>query len=108
MLQFPEGELPAEGFRCPECGEEMFHAEQVAAAQRMAERLGLYGPQVRSSRAAIKLGNSTAMTFDQEMARRAGIAPGTELEVGLMGDRIVVKARKPAKKPRARATRRRS
>lgn len=94
-MHFPLGELPVKGAKCPRCGEEVLTPEQVDMAQQTARRLGLFGPELRTHRAAIKLGSSTAMTFDQEMARRAGIAPGTELDVDLAGGRIVVSPRGP-------------
>lgn len=109
-MHFPLGDLPVKGAKCPSCGEEILLPEQVDQAQQTARRLGLLGPDLRTTRAAIKLGSSTAMTFDQELARKAGIEPGTQLEVGLLGGRVVVTPRgaAPADRAPARATRARS
>lgn len=98
-MHFPLGDLPVKGARCPSCGEEVLSPEQVDHAQQTARRLGLFGPDLRTTRAAIKLGSSTAMTFDHELARRAGIEPGTELEVDLMGGRIMIIPRPHAPAP---------
>lgn len=108
-VHFPLGDLPVKGAKCPDCGEEVLTPEQVDQAQETARRVGLFGADLRTTRTAIRLGNSTAMTFDQEIARRAGIAPGTELEVDLLGGRVVIHPRAPAPaKTKARGTRKKA
>lgn len=89
-MQFPLGPLPVKGAKCPECGEEVFIAGQVEQAQETARRLGLFGPELKSTRKAIELGSSTGMTFEREIAKRAGIRPGTELEIDFTGGRIII------------------
>lgn len=102
-MDFPLGKLPVQGYRCPRCGEEIFLGEAVAATQQLAKRLGLYGIEGRGRRTALKIGNSVGLTVDPSTAKALGIEPGTELELGIQGDALVIHVAPSTKKaPRKR------
>lgn len=82
-----------EGFRCPQCGEELFTGDQVEEGQRRAQKLGLFGPQRVSRRKLRQVGSSLSITLDRGILQKIlpGAKAGDELEVGLEGDRIVIR-----------------
>src|SRR5882672_3495267 len=80
-VHFPKDSLPVNGWKCPECGEEVLTGEQAARAQAAGRRLGLFGPEQARIRKALKIGSSVGLTLDPEQARELGITPGTRLEV---------------------------
>ncbi len=92
-LHFPAGKLPVKGWRCPACGEEDLAAEQVADAQQVARRLGLYGIEGPRRRKLQRSGTSTVVTLDPTLLAEAlgGAVAGDEVEVGRQGDAIVIR-----------------
>ncbi|MEA3198940.1 MAG: hypothetical protein QOE90_368 [Thermoplasmata archaeon] len=92
-MDYPRGKMPAEGMRCPVCGEEAFWAEQVHHARRLAERLGLYGPTRSSKRKLHRSGTSVVVSLDPTLLREAlgGAQPGDEVEVSQQGDAVVIR-----------------
>lgn len=93
-LAYPSGTLLAEGFRCPECGEEWFTGEQVDTNQRRATTLGLFGPDRVSRRKLRQVGSSLSVTLDAALLRELmpDVKAGDEVEIGREGKRIVIRA----------------
>lgn len=93
LCEFPLGELPAEGHRCPKCGEEVMSLHESERLQRQAKRLGLYGIVKARRRKLQRTGNSVTVSLDPELLRDVlkGAGPGTVVEVGRMGENIVVR-----------------
>jgi DNA-binding MarR family transcriptional regulator len=96
-VQFPRGALPVAGYRCPEDGEEMFDGEAVQRAQERARELGLFGAERVTRRKLRQVGSSLSVTLDPEVLEKIlpGAKPGDEVEVGLEGDKIVVRRVSP-------------
>lgn len=94
-VRFPLGTLPCRGYRCPTCGREDVLGSDAGDLQELARRLGLFGPERRSRRKLMRTGGSIAVTLDPELLRSVlGHArAGAVVEVGLEGERIVI--RKP-------------
>lgn len=94
VVNYPGGTLPVEGFRCPVCGEELFTGDQVAESQRRAEELGLFGPRRVSRRKLRQVGSSLSVTLDRDILRELlpDAKAGDEVEIGLEGDKIVIRA----------------
>jgi len=92
-LEYPGGTLPAEGYRCPRCGHELFDAEQVEQAQKRARELGLHGIERSSRRKLRQVGSSLSVTLDPELLRELfpHAKAGDEVEVGREGSRIVIR-----------------
>lgn len=95
-VRFPEGTLPAKGFRCPTCGEERLTATESERISTLGRKLGLYGVEQRRTRKLLKTGGSLAVTLDPEMLRDVlgEVRAGTSVEVGRQGDAIVIRRRK--------------
>lgn len=93
QLSYPGGVLPAEGFRCPVCGEEMFTGEQVETNQRRASALGFYGMERVSRRKLRQVGSSLSVTLDPAILRdlMPNAKAGDEVEVGREGKKIVIR-----------------
>ena len=94
QVTYPGGPLLVEGYRCPLCGEELFTGEQVELSQRRAEKLGLFGPRRVSRRKLRQVGSSLSVTLDRGILRELmpDAKAGDEVEVGLEGDKIVIRA----------------
>lgn len=92
-VHFPLGKLPALGWRCPACGEESFSAPTVAEAQATARKLGLFGIEHPRRRKLQRSGTSVVVTLDPTLLAEAlgGAVVGDEVEVGRLGDAIVVR-----------------
>jgi hypothetical protein len=97
-MHFPQGKLPASGWRCAACGEESLSAPAMAELQDTARRLGLYGPESERRRRLQRSGTSTVVTLDPAFLADAlgGAGPGDEVLVARQGDAIVIR-RAPAK-----------
>ena len=93
-IRYPGGPLPLEGYRCPQCGEELFTGDQVLVGERRAAALGLYGPRRVSRRKLRQVGSSLSVTLDRGLLRELmpDAKPGDEVEIGLEGDKIVIRA----------------
>lgn len=91
-VHFPEGELPAKGFRCPVCSSDL--VLDLPALQQLARRLGLYGVEHASRRKLQRTGTSITVTLDPDLLREVvpGARPGTVVTVGRQGDAIVIRA----------------
>lgn len=90
-LQLPVGSLPVKGMRCPVCGEEMISARDLADARAEAERLGLMGPRQTMRRKVTRNGTSTSVNLPPEMLSHIGAKAGSEVDVSLVGDSIVIR-----------------
>lgn len=92
-VMYPRGSLPAEGYRCPVCGEELFTLTQLEASQRRARALGLFGPERVSRRKLRQVGTSLSVTLDKGLLRELmpDAKAGDEVEVGLEGGKIVIR-----------------
>lgn len=90
QVHFPGGPLPVRGFKCPECGTEMIRAEDSVHARREAERLGLFGVRAATRRKVVRNGTSASVNLSPEMLATLGADVGDEVEVGILGDRIVI------------------
>jgi predicted RNA-binding Zn-ribbon protein involved in translation (DUF1610 family) len=93
-IAFPLGKLPATGFRCPKCGEEILRGRTLEAAQQLARKLGLYGPQNVKERKALQIGRSVGVTLDRAHLEALGIHAGDVLEIGVAGDHLEVRVSK--------------
>lgn len=91
-VHFPEGDLPAKGFRCPICGSE--RVLNLPAIQQLARKLGLYGIENVSKRKLQRTGTSITVTLDPGLLREVvpNARPGTTVAVGRQGDSIVIRA----------------
>lgn len=91
-VHFPEGDLPARGFRCPICASERLL--NLPALQQLARKIGLYGVEHASTRTLQRTGSSITVTLDPELLREIvpNAKPGTKVTVGLQGDGIVIRA----------------
>lgn len=93
-LRYPVGIVPVKGFRCPVCGEEEMPLAEVGRAQRLAAELGLYGIEHARERRLQRTGNSVTVSLDPFLLKEVlgGAGPGTVVQVGKQGDRIVITA----------------
>lgn len=93
QMHFPRGRLPASGMRCAVCGEESLWAEQVDDVQKTARRLGLFGPERSDVRRLHRSGTSIVVSLDPALLAEAlgGAKAGDEVEVGRLGDAIVIR-----------------
>lgn len=93
-LHFPNGQMPARGFRCSTCGHERLSGSEFERLEKMARELGLYGIEESRERKLLKVGNSLVVTIDPALARMAlGTSrPGIKVRVGLQGKRIIIEA----------------
>ncbi len=91
-MRYPEGILLSPGFKCPQCGEEAFAADQVERGQAEARRLGLFGIENATTRTLQRTGTSVTVSLDpdllRDVLRRA--KPGTKVRVGRHGDHIAI------------------
>lgn len=89
-VHFPEGDLPAKGFRCPVCSSE--RALNLPVLQQLARKLGLYGLEHATERTLQRTGSSITVTLDPELLREVvpNAKPGTKVTVGRQGDAIVI------------------
>lgn len=100
-LHFPRGTLPVRGGRCPLDGEEKIRAEDHAQAQALAHELGLFGLESTVQRKIGTTGTSAAVTLPPDLLARLGAKPGTVVEIGALGDALVIRK---AQRPRKRRT----
>ncbi|MBI4393282.1 MAG: hypothetical protein HY556_05725 [Euryarchaeota archaeon] len=93
-VRYPAGELPARGFRCTICGEEVFLLADVGMQDDLAHRLGLFGVEDRRRRKLQRTGNSITVSLDPAILREVmpGAKPGDIVIVGRQGDKIVITA----------------
>lgn len=93
-VEFPRGRLPAEGFRCPECGEEAFLSVDPILDE--AQRLGLLDMGKPKRRKLQRTGNSVTVSLDRELLEDVlgGAGPGDTVEVGRQGDHIAIRRAK--------------
>ncbi len=91
-VHFPDGDLPAKGFRCTVCSSE--RVLNLPALQQLARKLGLYGVEHASKRTLQRTGSSITVTLDPDLLREVvpGAKPGTKVTVGRQGDAIVIRA----------------
>lgn len=91
-VHFPEGSLPAKGFRCPVCASE--RVLNLPALQQLARKLGFYGIEHASKRTLQRTGTSITVTLDPDLLREVvpDAKPGTKVTVGRQGDAIVIRA----------------
>lgn len=96
-VSFPLGTLPVGGYRCPACGEEWIPAEEVARAQALGHKLGMFGVESVSRRKIRQTGTSVSVTLDPALLREIApdASPGDDLLVGRQGDRIVIRRPPP-------------
>jgi hypothetical protein len=91
-LHFPLGALPAKGYRCPVCADEVLLGAEAAAVERLARRLGLFGIEGEQVRTLLRTGGSIAVTLDPALVRDVLRGrPGSAVRVGRQGDRIVIR-----------------
>lgn len=92
-VHFPEGDLPAKGFRCRICGSE--RVLDLPMIQQLARKLGLYGLEHASKRKLQRTGTSSiTVTLDPDLLKEVvpNAKPGTTVTVGRQGDAIVIRA----------------
>lgn len=91
-IHFPRGSLPARGYRCPKCGDEVVTASEMKKLESMAHGAGLYGIENAQTRKLIQTGNSLAVTLDRELLKAVGIVgkAGRSVRVGRVGDHLVI------------------
>lgn len=62
-VHFPRGDLPVQGYRCPEHGYELIDPAESSKVERTAESLGLYEPQLVLTRKVTKSGGNLPCTY---------------------------------------------
>ena len=85
---FPRGRLPARGFKCPRCDNELIPMDEAERVQHEAERLGLYGVVNPLIRRVTKSGNNLAIYIPKEFEERLGLKKGTKVKLWLQEDQI--------------------
>lgn len=101
-LHFPRGSIPVRGGRCPVDGEEKIRAEDHARAQAQAHELGLFGLESTVQRKIGTTGTSAAVTIPPDLLARLGLKPGSVVEIGALGDSLVIRKAKKPQAPRSR------
>ena len=93
-FHYPRGWLPARGFRCKVCGNELLTGPDVDNLQALAKTLGMYGLETSKTRRLVRTGGSLAVTLDPELLRQVvgDAKAGTTVRVGRVGNQIVIEA----------------
>jgi len=89
-VHFPRGNLPVQGYRCPEHAYELIDPGESSKVERMAESLGLYEPQLVLTRKVTKSGGQLAVYIPKDVQRLLNMRQGTTVRVYVQGDRMVV------------------
>lgn len=91
-IRYPRGRIPARGFRCHLCGEEVLIVSDAEKANELARELGLYGLEQFDTRRLIRAGNSIAVTLDPRLVKEVldGAKAGAKVRVGRLGKRIFI------------------
>lgn len=89
-VHFPRGDLPVQGYRCPEHGYELIDPAESSKVERTAESLGLYEPQLVLTRKVTKSGGQLAVYIPKDVQRLLNLRQGTTVRVYVQGDRMVV------------------
>jgi len=89
-VHFPRGDLPVQGYRCPEHGYELIDPVESSKVEKAAESLGLYEPQLVLTRKVTKSGGQLAVYIPKDVQRLLNIRQGTTIRVYVQGDRMVV------------------
>jgi len=89
-VHFPRGDLPVQGYRCPEHGYELIDPVESSKLERTAESLGLYEPQLVLTRKVTKSGGQLAVYIPKDVQRLLNLRQGTTVRVYVQGDRMVV------------------
>lgn len=82
--------MPVKGYKCPVCGAEMVIGEDARAARLEAQRLGISGVRAHARRKIVRNGTSASVNLSPEMRATLGVRVGDEVEVGILGDRVVI------------------
>ena len=90
QIHFAGGKIPVRGYKCPVCGEEMILGSDSIQAKRDAMRLGLSGVRAHTRRKIVRNGTSASVNLSPEMLTTLGVRVGDEVEVGILGDRVVI------------------
>ncbi len=97
-VHFPRGTLPVRGGRCPLDGEEKIRAEDLARVETLAHELGLFGVENAVERKIGTTGTSASVTLPPELLARLGVKPGSSVEIGALGDALVIRKAKRRKR----------
>ena len=92
QMHFPQGTLPAKGFRCPRCGEEVITGERAQELHDLAMRLGMHGLESEQTRKLLRTGNSIAVSLDPKWVKEVLHAkPGDTVRIARQGLRLIIR-----------------
>lgn len=90
-----EGVKLAEGLeveKCNQCGEVVLTVEQASKLRAAAEEAGIWGHGIRLKRKISKIGAKSALYIPVDVERMLGLKHGREVEIRVVGKKMVVEA----------------
>jgi len=90
-----EGVKLAEGLKvekCDRCGEVVLTMEQASKLRGAAEEAGIWGHGIRLKRKVSRIGKKSALYIPVDVERMLGLKHGREVEIRVVGKRMVVEA----------------
>lgn len=91
MIHFPKGALPARGYRCPKCRNELIPLDEAQRVETIAEKVGLFGAVNPLTKNITQCGNSLAIYIPKDFEKQLNLKKGEKVQVWLQDDEIVVK-----------------
>jgi hypothetical protein len=92
QVHFPRGRIPANGWRCPACGDEVLTGRDAREVEQTAKRLGLYGLQHETVRKVTRIGDSVGVTLAPGLLQDANLQVGDEVVIGSAGGAIILRS----------------
>jgi len=91
IVHFPKGGLPARGYRCPKCRDELVPLDEAQRVEAIAEKVGLFGAVNPLTKNITQCGNSLAIYIPKDFEKQLNLKKGEKVQVWLQDDEIVVK-----------------
>jgi hypothetical protein len=80
--------------KCNKCGEVVLTVEQSSKLRTAAEEAGIWGHGIRLRRKVSKIGKKSALYIPVDVERTLGITHGCEVEIRVVGKKMVVAVEK--------------
>jgi hypothetical protein len=90
-----EGVKLAEGLdveKCNRCGEVVLTVGQASKLRSAAEEAGIWGHGIRLKRKVSRIGKKSALYIPVDVERMLGLKHGREVEIRVVGKKMVVEA----------------
>jgi hypothetical protein len=83
-VHFPRGNLPVQGYRCPEHAYELIDPVESSKVERTAESLGLYEPQLVLTRKVTKSGGQLAVYIPKDVQRLLNMSEESSMQPDIL------------------------